>query len=153
MGGQNWGPKKGSFWLLKVSQNRRYPQWYISTPAWRSYPPFHMRFTGSPTETHMYLALKDLHGPRRGDDPNWADNCQNGKIGRLGRPSRVGSLGDLVVPSLSSRPLTPPLIPCVGIWLAVTLAAYCSPSGWSHGWSTKQRAVQRGGTWIAPKVE
>ena len=62
-GGSNWGPKKGSFWLLKMSQNRGYPQRYISTPAWRSEPPFHMQSTGSPTETHMFLALKDLHGP------------------------------------------------------------------------------------------
>ena len=68
MGGQNWGPKKGSFWLLKISQNRNYPPWYISTPAQRSDQPFHMRFTGSLTETPSYLALKDLHGPRRGDD-------------------------------------------------------------------------------------
>ena len=49
---------------------------------------------------HMHLAPKDLHGPRRGDDPNWVHNCQNGKIGRLGRPPRVGSPGDLVAPSL-----------------------------------------------------
>ena len=25
-GGLNWGPKRGSFWLPKVSPNRRYPQ-------------------------------------------------------------------------------------------------------------------------------
>ena len=85
--------------------------------------------TGSPTKTHMYLALKDLHGPRRGDDPNRVRNCQNGKIGHLGRPSRVGSPGDLVTPSLDSRPLISPLVPCPGLSLAVTLAAYCSPRG------------------------
>ena len=71
----------------------------------------------------MYLALKDLHEPRRGDDPNWVHKCQNGKIGRLGRPSWVGNLGYLVAPSLDSRPLISPLVPCLGIWLAVTLAA------------------------------
>ena len=53
----------------------------------------------------MYLALKDLHGPRRGDDPNWVDKCQNGKIGRFGRPARVGNLGNLVAPRLDSQPL------------------------------------------------
>ena len=50
----------------------------------------------------MPLARKDLHATRRGDGPNWVHNCQNGKIGRLGRPSRVGNLGDLVAPSLVS---------------------------------------------------
>ena len=55
-------------------------QKYISTPAWRSGPPFHTRSTGSPTETPMSLAPKDLHAPWRGDDPNWVHKCQNGKI-------------------------------------------------------------------------
>ena len=59
----------------------------------------------------------------------WGHNCQNGKIGRLGRPSRVGNLGDFVAPSLDSRPLISPLVPCPGLSLAVTLAAYCSPRG------------------------
>ena len=61
--------------------------------------------------------------------PNWVHRCQNGKIGRLGRPSLVGGLGDLVAPSFDSRPLISPLVPCLGIWLAVTLTAYCSPRG------------------------
>ena len=102
MGGQNLGPKKGSFWLLKMSQNRKYPPWYISTPAQRSDSPFHMPFTGSPVKAYMYMAPKDVHGPRRGDDPNWVNNSQNSRIGRLGRPSRGGNLGDFVVPSLDS---------------------------------------------------
>ena len=53
MGGQNWSPKKGSFWLLKMSQNRRYSQWYISTPVWRSDSPFYKQSTGSLIETPM----------------------------------------------------------------------------------------------------
>ena len=101
----------------------------------------------------MYLALKDLHGPRHGDDPNWVHECQNGKIGRPGQPSWVGNLGALVAPSLDSLALISPLVPCLGIWLAVTLAAYCLPRGWTRGWGRKQHAVQRGGSWIAPKVE
>ena len=40
-------------------------------------------------ETLMYLALKDLLGPRRGDDPSWVHKCQNGRIGHLRRPSTV----------------------------------------------------------------
>ena len=103
--------------------------------------------------THMYLAPEDLHGPGCGDDPNWVHECTNGKNCRPGRPSWVENLGDLVALSLDSRPLISPLVPCLGIWLAVTLAAYCSPRAWSHGWSRKQRAVQRGGSCIAPKVE
>ena len=59
----------------------------------------------------------------------WGHNCQNGKMGRLGRPSRVGNLGDFVAPSLDSRPLISPLVLCPGLSLAVTLAAYCSPRG------------------------
>ena len=59
----------------------------------------------------------------------WGHNWQNGKIGRLGRPSRVGNLGDIDAPSLDSQPLISPLVPCPGLSLAVTLAAYCSPRG------------------------
>ena len=80
-------------------------------------------------ETPMHLALKDLYATRRADSPNWVHNCKNGKIGRLGRPSRVGNLGNLVTPSLDSQPLISSLVPCLGSWLAVTLAAYCSPRG------------------------
>ena len=59
----------------------------------------------------------------------WGHNCQNGKIGRLGRPSRVGNLGDIDAPSLDSQPLISPLVPCLGLSLAATRAAYCSPRG------------------------
>ena len=72
--------KIGSFWLLEMSQNPVCSQQYISTPAWRSDPPFHTRSTPSPTETPMPLAVKDLHATWRGDDPNWVHKCQNGKI-------------------------------------------------------------------------
>ena len=40
----------------------------------------------------MNFTLEDLHATRRGDSPNWVHNCQNGKIGRLGRPTRVGNI-------------------------------------------------------------
>ena len=46
-----------------------------------------------------------------------------------GDQSRVGNLGDFVAPSLDSRPLISPLVPCPGLSLAVTRAAYCSPRG------------------------
>ena len=59
----------------------------------------------------MYSAPKDYYGPQRGDDPNSVHNCQNGKIGRLRRPVRVGNFGDLVAPSLDSRPLISPFGP------------------------------------------
>ena len=80
-------------------------------------------------QTPIYLALKDPHVTRRGGSPNWVHNCQNGKIGRRGRPSRVGNLSDLVAPSLDSRSIISPLVPCFRILVAVTLAAYCSPRG------------------------
>ena len=51
----------------------------MSTPAWRSDPPFHTRSTGSPTKTPMHLALKDLNATRRGDNPNWVHKRQNGQ--------------------------------------------------------------------------
>ena len=41
----------------------------------------------------------------------WGPDCQNGKIGRLGRPSRVENLGDIDAPSLDSQPLISPLVP------------------------------------------
>ena len=69
-GGGNWGPKRGSFWLLKMSQNRGYPQRYISTPAGGSDLPFHTQSTRSPGETPMPLALKSFYATRRGDNPN-----------------------------------------------------------------------------------
>ena len=80
-------------------------------------------------KTSMHMAPKDYHATRLGDSPNWVHNCQNGKIGHLGRPSRVGNLGNLVAPSLALQLLISPLVPFLGIWLAVTLAAYCSPRG------------------------
>ena len=46
-----------------------------------------------------------------------------------GRPSRVGNLGDIDAPSLDSQPFISPLVPCSGLSLAVTPAAYCSPMG------------------------
>ena len=101
----------------------------------------------------MYLALRDPHESRRDDDPNWVHECKKGKIGHLGRPSWVGSLGDLVAPSVDSRPLISPLVPCLGIWLAVTLAAYCSPRGCTHGWGREQHVVQKGGIMDRTKGE
>ena len=59
----------------------------------------------------------------------WGQDAQNGKIGRLGRPSRVGNPGDIDALSLDSEPLISLLVPCPGLSLAVMLAAYCSPRG------------------------
>ena len=59
----------------------------------------------------------------------WGQDAQNGKIDRLGQPSRVGNLGDIDALSLDSQHLISPLVPCPGLSLAVTLAAYCSPRG------------------------
>ena len=59
----------------------------------------------------------------------WGQDAQNGKIGRLGRPSRVGNPGDIDALSLDSQPLISPVVPCPGVSLAVMLAAYCSPRG------------------------
>ena len=70
-----------------------------------------------------------------------------GKIGRLGRPTRVGLCGDLVLPSLDSWALISPPVPSIGIWLVVRLAAYCSPRGWSRDGaehSKKYKIGQRG---------
>ena len=75
------------------------------------------------------LVPSEVPAPGHHGFVKWGHNCQNGKIGRLGRPSRVGNLGDFVAPSLDSRPLISPLVPCPGLSLAVTLAAYCSPRG------------------------
>ena len=77
----------------------------------------------------------------------WGQDANVGKIGHLGWPAMVGIRGDLVKPSLDSRALISPLVPCIGVWLAVTLAAYCSPRGWSRGGaesSKKGKIWQRG---------
>ena len=62
----------------------------------------------------------------------WGQDGKIGNIGRLGRQARVGFRCNLVKPSLDSRALIAPLVTCIGFWLAVRLAAYCSPRGWSH---------------------
>ena len=45
---------------------------------------------------------------------------------------QVGSCGDLVKPSLDSRALISPLVPWIGVRLAVMLAACSSSRGWSR---------------------
>ena len=44
----------------------------------------------------------------------------------------VGFRGDLVHQSLDSGGSISPLVACIGVWLAVTLAVCCSPRGWSR---------------------
>ena len=55
--------------------------------------------------------------------------CRIGKISHVGWLSRVGFRGDPIKPSLDSRACISPLVPCIEVWLAVTLAACCSPRG------------------------
>ena len=62
-GGWNWGAKRGSFWLLKMSQDRGCHQWYISTPAWRSDPPFHMPIHWDSNEDSHVLGSQGSPGP------------------------------------------------------------------------------------------
>ena len=83
----------------------------------------------SPLEPSPNLVPSEVLASGRHGFAKWGHDCQNGKIGRLGRPSRVGNLGDIDAPSLDSQPLISPLVPCPGLSLAVTLAAYCSPRG------------------------
>ena len=54
------------------------------------------------------------------------------EMGHLEWLTRVGIPGDLFTPSLDSRDLISPLVPCIGVWLAVTVATCCSPRGWSR---------------------
>ena len=79
-GGRNWGPKRGSFWLLKKSQNSGVlPIVYLHAGLEiGSAIPYaiHQESNG---DSHV-LALKDLHATWRGDNPNWVHRCQNGKI-------------------------------------------------------------------------
>ena len=58
--------------------------------------------------------------------------CQICTIGHLGWPAMVGIRSDLVEPSLDSRVLMSLLVPWIGVRLAVTLPACCSPRGWSR---------------------
>ena len=52
-------------------------------------------------------------------------NAKMAKLVVSVKPSRVGNLGDIDAPSLDSQPLISALVPCPGLWLAVTLAACC----------------------------
>ena len=62
----------------------------------------------------------------------WNQDAKIGKFANLGWPARVGICGDLVWLTLDSQALIFPLVPCIGVWLPVTLAACCSPRGWSR---------------------
>ena len=73
-GGVKLGSQTG---VILATQNE--PKFGVS-PMVYLHAGFHMRSTGSPTETPMPLALNDLHATRRGDNPNGVHNCQNGKI-------------------------------------------------------------------------
>ena len=77
----------------------------------------------------------------------WGQDAKIGNIGHLGWPARVGIRNDLVRPSLDPRALPSPLVPCIGVWLAATLAPCCSPRAWSRdrtGNSRKGKVWQRG---------
>ena len=65
----------------------------------------------------MTLVLRDLHATRRGDNPNWVHACQNGKIDRLGRPSRVETLAILTRQALIHNPRYPPWSQALGYGL------------------------------------
>ena len=62
----------------------------------------------------------------------WGEEAKTGEIGHLRWPASVDFRGDLVKPTGDSQALKSPLVLCIGVWLAVTLAAYCSPRGWSR---------------------
>ena len=79
-GGVKLGSQKGVILAAQNEPKPGIPTMYISTPAWRSDPPFHMPSTRGLMETPMHLAPKVLHATRPGDNPNWVHNCQNGKI-------------------------------------------------------------------------
>ena len=53
----------------------------------------------------------------------WGQDAQNGKIGRLGRPSRVGNFGDIDAPSLDSQTLIFPSGPMP--WVIACCHAGC----------------------------
>ena len=77
----------------------------------------------------------------------WGQDAKIGKMGHLRWPTRVGSHGDLVRPTFHQRASISPLIWCLGVSLAVTLAACCSPRGWSRNGaenSKKGKIWQRG---------
>ena len=77
----------------------------------------------------------------------WGPDAKIGKIGHIGWPVRVAFRCDPVKPSLDSRALVSPLVPCIGVGLAVMLAACCSLRGWSRDEaenSKKDKPWQRG---------
>ena len=88
--------------------------------------------TGYPSITNSLEALINLVSPeslascRHGVTTSGQD-AKIGKFGLLRRPTRICFRGDLVKPSLDPRPLISALVRCIGFWLAVTLAACCSP--------------------------
>ena len=79
-GARNWGPKRGSFWLLEMSQNSGVlPIVYLNAGLEIGSAIPYAIHPESNRDSHA-LAPGDLHATRRGDNPNWVHKCQNGKI-------------------------------------------------------------------------
>ena len=88
--------------------------------------------TTNPLEAVCNLVPPDSLVSRRHRVATWGQDAKIRKIGHLGWPARVGIHGDLVRPSGDSRALGSPLVRCMGLSLAVTLAACCSARRWSR---------------------
>ena len=77
----------------------------------------------------------------------WGPDATIGKTGHLGWPARVSFRGDLIKPSLHPEALISPLVPCIGVWRAATLAACCYLRGWSQRRGRNQQDRQILATW------
>ena len=80
----------------------------------------------------MQLGFPGIPGILEPRNRHVESGAKIGQIGHLGWLARVDIRGDLVRPTLDSLALISPMVPCIRVWLAVPLAACCSPRGWSR---------------------
>ena len=82
-----------------------------------------------PLEALCNLVPSESSASRRHSVAMWGLDAKIGKIGRFGRPTRIGFRGGQVEPGQNSWAFIPPLSLCIAVQLHVTLACCYSPRG------------------------
>ena len=117
-----------SFAAVAAHKSPKLTPWPGHTRAGAQQPTLYFSSTIFP-EPLCKLVPPDCQASWRHGVATWGQDAEPSKIGHLGWPTRVGFCCDLVTPSHDSGALISPLVPCIRVRLAVTLAACCYPRG------------------------